>query len=78
MDAGAKVIGLNSRSIRINVNGHDDANFWARYLECTPEELLQAVNAVGNDQAMVRARLALGRATPAQPVAPSGAIKDVA
>ncbi len=78
MDAGAKVIGLNSRSIRINVNGHDDANFWARYLECTPEELLQAVNAVGSDQAMVRARLALGRAKSVETAAPSGAIEDVA
>jgi hypothetical protein len=66
MSAVAKIVGLNSRSIRINVNSHDDANFWARYLECTPEELLKAVNAVGRDQSMVRARLALGRVKPAQ------------
>jgi uncharacterized protein DUF3606 len=40
--------GLNGVSIRMNINNHDDASFWARYLGCTPEELWAALTAVGD------------------------------
>jgi uncharacterized protein DUF3606 len=53
--------GMDGEAIRMNVNNHDDASFWARYLRCTPEELWSALTAVGGDPSLVRDEIMLRR-----------------
>jgi hypothetical protein len=53
--------GLTDDAIRMNINNHDDASFWARYLGCTPEELLDALAVVGGNSRLVRDEINLRR-----------------
>lgn len=48
-------------AVRMNINNHDDASFWARYLGCTPEELWEALMVVGGDSRRVREEIILRR-----------------
>jgi hypothetical protein len=42
---------------RVNVTRHNDIRYWAREFKCTPDQLRNAVKAVGSSAAAVKAYL---------------------
>lgn len=44
-------------TMRVNQNDDDEVAYWCRELQCTPDELREAVSAVGQDVENVRLHL---------------------